>query len=594
MNDSRVRTSGVLDARSSTLARSERAGIFERAGFAFAVAGALAALVLLFHLGSPPLTSPNEGLYAEVAREMNQTSDFVVPRANTVVYLEKPPLLYWLSALSMRVWGEHAFGARLPSAAAAIATVLLVVAAGRRLLGPRAGALSGVVLATSLGVVLVSRQVLFDSLLTLWTTVALFGFWFGTQPSERERRHSQGWLLLGYAALGLAVLTKGLVGLAIPALVAGAYAIVGRDFGRLRRSWSAVGMLLLIAIAAPWHVLASFKQPRFAWFYFVNEHWLRFLGRREPADFHADPIFAPAAALFLLPLPWSVFLPAALRADVRGRKLSRESLFLFCWILAPVLFFTLSRTRTYYYLLPAVPAVALLVGRYWSSLFEGVAASRPGELLATTVFSALGAWDLWLLAGADFGTSLRESAIAQIWFAGGFWLVLGFVAAAGLVLAKRPSLAPAAVGVGFVAAFVVALGFIAGGGAGVLHSEKDLAAIVEDLASPGSAVAVEGKFENHSSFGFYLPRTFQPVLVVDALGQGDLAFGSTFMPDTKTIFISTNPMIFEMAANRPLYYLTKSPSRLNVPPWLKLIACDDETMLWTNEGVPIPYPPPRP
>ncbi|HEY6930164.1 MAG TPA: glycosyltransferase family 39 protein, partial [Thermoanaerobaculia bacterium] len=492
--------------------------------------------------------------------------------------------------------GEHAFGARFPSAAAAIAAVILVVAAGRRLFGPRAGALSGAVLATSLGVALVSRQVLFDSLLTLWTTAALFGFWFGTEPAEPEsaRRRSRSWLLAGYAALGLAVLTKGLVGVAIPGLIGCAYALVARDFDRLRRGWSGAGTLLFLAISAPWHVVASLKQARFAWFYFVNEHWLRFLGRREPADFHADPIFAPAAAIFLLPLPWSVFLPAALRADLRDRRRSRESLFLYCWILAPVLFFTLSRTRTYYYLLPAIPAVALLIGRYWSGLFDQGRASRAGELLATTVFAALAAWDLWIVAGSDFGTSLREAAAAQIWFAGGFWLVLGFAAALGLVLAKRTALAPAAVGAGFVAAFVVAVGFVAGGGAGVLHSEKDLAAIVEDLASPGAAVAVEGKFENHSSFGFYLPRRFQPVLVVDALGQGDLAFGSQFMPDTKTIFISTNPMIFEMAANQPLYYLTKSPSRLNVPPWLKLIACDDETMLWTNEGIPIPYPPPRP
>src|SRR5262249_1967183 len=173
------------------------------------------------------------------------------------------------------------------------------------------------------------------------------------------------------------------------------------------------------ACALLWRVLASRRQPWFAWFYLINERCLRFLGRREPADFHADPIFAPAAAVLLLPLPWSVFLPAAVRADVRERKPSRESLFLFCWILAPVLFFTLSRTRTYYYLLPAVPAVALLVGRYWSGLLERAPRSRPGELLATTVFAALAAWDLWILAGADFGTSLREAATAQIWFAGG-------------------------------------------------------------------------------------------------------------------------------------------------------------------------------
>ena len=575
------------------MSSGERPGIFKQAA-AYLPAVLLAGAMFLFHLGSPALTSPNEGLYAEVAREMNETGQFVIPRANGVVYLEKPPLLYWLTAVSMRLSGENAFAARLPSALAAIVTVVIVVAAGRRLFGSRAGMLSGVVLATSLGFALVARQVLFDSLLTLWTTVALLGFWFGTETADETRLSPKRWLLAGYAALGLAVLTKGLVGLTIPTLIVLAYALFARDGERLRRAISAPGLLLLLAVAAPWHVIAGLRQKQFFWFYFVNEHWLRFLGKREPADFHADPIFAPAAALFLLPLPWSAFLPAAVRSDLWGPRRSRESVFLISWILAPVVFFTLSQTRTYYYLLPAVPPIALLLGRYWSGLWDQKNRPRSQALLWTVIFAGLLLWDLWLLAGGDLGSSLREAATAQIWFAGGLWLVAGFAAAFALILARRPAAALGAVGAGYVVAFILAARFVAAGGAGVLHSEKDMARLVEMWAAPGSAVAVEGKFENHSSFGFYLPRRFRPVLVVDALGQGDLAFGSRFLPDTRTQFISTHPMIFELAASRPLYYLTKSPSRLDVPPWLALVSCDDETMFWTNEGVPIADPAPRP
>jgi 4-amino-4-deoxy-L-arabinose transferase-like glycosyltransferase len=572
----------------------ERPGFFEQAAAAYLLPVLLAAVVFLFHLGSPPLTSPNEGLYAEVAREMNETGQFVIPQANGVVYLEKPPLLYWLTALSMGLSGENAFAARLPSALAAIVTVFVVVGAGRRLFGPRAGMLSGVTLATSLGLALVARQVLFDSLLTLWTTVALLCFWFGTETDEERRLARKTWLLAGYAALGLAVLTKGLVGLAIPALIVLVYALFARDGDRLRRAVSAAGLLLLLAVAVPWHLIAGWRQKQFFWFYFVNEHWLRFLGRREPADFHADPIFAPAAALLLLPLPWSAFLPAAIRSDLWGRRRSRESVFLICWILAPVVFFTLSQTRTYYYLLPAVPPIALLLGRYWSGLRDQERRARSEALLWTVLLAGLVFWDLWLLAGGDLGSSLREAVTAQIWLAGGLWLVAGFATALALILARRPSAALGAVGAGYVIAFIIAARFVAAGGAGVLHSEKDMAKLVQIWAAPGTAVAVEGKFENHSSFGFYLPRRFRPVLVVDALGQGDLAFGSRFLSDTRTQFISTHPMIFELAASRPLYYLTISPSRLDVPPWLALVSCDDETMFWTNEGVPIPGPAPRP
>ena len=397
-------------------------GFWRRPWAASLLLAVLASVVFLFRLGSPPLTSPNEGLYAEVAREMNATGDFVIPRANTVVYLEKPPLLYWGTALSMRVFGENAFAARLPSALAAIATVLLVGAAGRRLFGARAGILSGIVLATSLGFALVGRQVLFDSLLTLWTTLALLGFWFGTEPAN-DPRSRRRWLLAGYAALGLGVLTKGLVSIAIPALVAIVYALAARDGARVRRAWSGSGAVLFLAVAVPWHVIASLRQKQFAWFYLVNEHWLRFLGRREPADFHADPIFAPAAAVFLLPLPWSIFLPAAFASELRSRRAPREILFLFSWILAPVVFFTLSRTRTYYYLLPAVPAVALWLGRFWSKLSERDEGTQSKWLLWTAIFAGLVAWDLWILAGAGFGSTLREAAMAQIWFASGLWLV---------------------------------------------------------------------------------------------------------------------------------------------------------------------------
>src|SRR5262249_10007286 len=242
----------------------------EHAAFAYVAVAILAALIFLFHLGSPPLTSPNEGLYAEVAREMNATGEFVIPHANGVVYLEKPPLLYWLTALSMRVFGETAFGARLPSALAAIATVLVVCAAGRRLFGPLAGMLSGIVLATSLGVALVARQVLFDSLLTLWTTIALLGFWMGTEETGERRSSRRIWLLAGYAALALAALTKGLVGLAIPALVVLADALISRGGERLRRAASMPGLLLFLAVAAPWHLIAGLRQKEFFWFYLVN------------------------------------------------------------------------------------------------------------------------------------------------------------------------------------------------------------------------------------------------------------------------------------------------------------------------------------
>jgi 4-amino-4-deoxy-L-arabinose transferase-like glycosyltransferase len=532
------------------------------------------------------LTSPNEGLYAQAAREMVEGSGPILPRANSVVYLEKPPLLYWLAAASMRAFGQNAFAARLPSALAALATAGLLVVAGRRL-GPRAsGALAAVIFATSMGLVLVARQVLFDSLLTLWTTLALLSFWFGTAPGTGTRRRSL--VLVGYATLALALLTKGLVGVALPVLTVFVYSVVARDSGRLRRAWSVPGIVLFLAIAMPWHVAAALAEKRFVWFYFVNEHWLRFLGRRQPPDFHEDPIFSPILSLVLLLLPWGVFLAGAVRSELaqrEERRLRPEALFLFCWALVPALFFTLSRTRTYYYQLPSVPALALLLGRFWARAWEQPRQSpRPRGFLFPAAGLAVVVAAAWLFAGFGSWGSLRNAAWHALAFACGGWLLAGLIAGALFIATHREKAAFVMVSAGVLLTVVAGIRFATHSSLPVFRSDEASARLIASLGAPeGTRVAVEGKFENHSSLAFYLPRRFRPVLVVDAVGQGDLAFGST-LEDTRGIFISTTPTMFELTDSQPLFYLTLSPSKLRVPPKLKLVACDDETMLWTNIG----------
>src|SRR5947209_4799526 len=145
--------------------------------WSFTIVTVISFLTFLFRLGAIPLTSPNEGLYAQVAREMAESGDWVVPHINTVVYFEKPPLLYWLVALCFKWFGTNAFAARLPSALAAVATTWLVFWIGRRLYGRGGGTVAAVVLATGLGYIIQCREVMFDSLLAAAVTGALVGFW---------------------------------------------------------------------------------------------------------------------------------------------------------------------------------------------------------------------------------------------------------------------------------------------------------------------------------------------------------------------------------------------------------------------------------
>jgi 4-amino-4-deoxy-L-arabinose transferase-like glycosyltransferase len=461
------------------------------------------------------------------------------------------------------------------------ATALLLFVAGRKLRGTPAGLVAAATFATSLGFVLIARQVMFDALLTLWTTAALLGFWFGTSPSERPGSR-RSWLLAGYAAMGMGVLTKGLLGLALPVMVLVGFAAAQRDARRLRAAADGVGALLFLSIAVPWHAAAALRHDRFAWFYFVNEHWLRFLGRRQPPDFHKDPVYAPAVAALLLIFPWTALLPAALRELYRRRGGARlpEGSLLAGWILAPVLFFTISRTRTYYYLLPVVPPLALSLALLWTRLRGRGRAllSSPWTLapLAALLVAATGAW-AW--AGAHSAGGSGSAARHEIEFAAGIWFPAGL--AVSWVAARRRRrlpvfLAPAAA---TILAVLTIVGLLRGR-TDQLQSGLSAAAVVRRFAWPGTVIAMEGKYENHSSFAFYLPLTLSPALAVEGHRGGDLEFGGRLRGSPRVF--ATTAELFEIASRRPVFYLTLTPSRLSVPNSLHVVQRDDWATLWSN------------
>ena len=565
-----------------------RRGVLPVAGVA-----ALAAFLFLFALDQPPLTSPNEGLYAEVAREMLARGDWLLPHANGVVYFEKPPLAYWLTALAFRGFGENAFAARLPSALAGLGTALLVLFAGRKLLGLRSALVAASAVATSVGFLLLVRQVMFDSLLTFWTTLALLGLWLATEPGGRQRSR-RAWLLAAYAAIGLAVLTKGLLGIVLPGLVVAGYAFAARDLRRLRAAWSPAGVLLLLAIAVPWHAAAVRAHPRFAWFYFVNEHWLRFLGRRTPPDFHEDPIYAPAVAALLLVFPWAGLVPAAVREAVRARPDgSRSSIgvFLAAWLARPVLFFTASRTRTYYYLLPVVPPLALCLGLLWTRLRgRGRTLLRSRWVVLPVAILSAGALAFWIWAGTHSGGGTRGAGLHAVEFASGGWFVLGLAAALAGIARRSRSAVFLALALAPVLALPAAIASLHSGRSDLLRSGERAAALVRRFAPPGAVIAMEGKYENHSSFAFAIPLAMQPVLAVEGHRGGDLEFGGA-LPGAPRVF-ATTAELFEIAAQRPVFYLTLTPSHLSVPNSLHVVLRDDWATLWSNCVPPaVPAPP---
>jgi 4-amino-4-deoxy-L-arabinose transferase-like glycosyltransferase len=538
----------------------------------------LVAVTFLLRLGAEPLTSPNEGLYGEVAREMLESGDFVVPHINSVVYFEKPPLLYWLAAASMVVLGKNATAARLPSALAGIATVWFVLMMGGRLLGPwPVRGLPAIVLATSVGFVIMARQVMFDALLAATMTAGLVLFWMASEKKTRA-------LVYGaYAALALGVLTKGLMGFLLPAMVVLAYCAIARDWERLRPMASAGGIALFLALAVPWHVAAALRHHEFLWFYFVNEHLLRFLGRRQPPDFPHKPPWTPALGVVFLTLPWSALFPALVfylaSLPKRDTRLRPEMVFVLCWAIVPLAFFTLSRSRIYY-MLPVVPPFALLVGCLWADVTAGGGLPRLrrwifGSLLLSFILVLL-AW-LWcgerVLAG---GKNYDRLALA---FVSCSFLVAGLGAAVVTAFKHDFGKALSCVAAGCALTIAVAAVAVTYWPAG--ESYKGMAEAANGLArNHDVVVALDNLLERRSSFLFYLDSKLRPVLVVDGREGGDLQFGSRF-PEARHLFITGDDLV-RLGASKRILVVTEGPLRSTPPPGLQVVMRYRKYILWAN------------
>lgn len=542
-------------------------------------------LSFLFGLGGVALTQPNEGLYGEVAREMLERGDFIVPRLNGLVYFEKPPLLYWLEAAFMSVLGTGALAARLPSALSGVLTTALIYWLGQRLWGRRGALYSALVAATSIGYVLMARQVMFDTLFTACLTLSIAGFWLA--GADQKNAPQPKLVYLGYAGLALAVLAKGFVGF-LPLVVLGGAALLSGESRRWRVLASPGGFALFLLLVVPWHLAIALRRPEWTWYYFVNEHLYRLLGKREPHDFHADPFYSAFIGVITLVLPWSAFGPAALCQSAaqlfgprRAPQPRRADLwFLHLWFWLPVLLFTVSQSRTLYYVLPSVPPLALLIGGLWDALPEVWIRRtiRRWTLGALILLSGVGTV-VWLVVGRD--------AWIEGMKAGRLLLVLADISimlpacAVALWMLVRQRFATA-FGALTTALLLANMTLLFGAQRLQLWPEEDkLAQAAASMpAPPGLMVMTQKRLERHSSFVFYLPRRLRPVRGIGGRWGGDLQFGG-FFPEACGLFPHPEE-VPGLAARHPILCLTTDPPVFPLPPGFTAIARQGDSILWAN------------
>ncbi len=349
----------------------------------------LVSVLFGYGLGSRALWNPDEGRYAEIPREMAQTGDYVTPRLNGVKYFEKPVLFYWLQAGAIRLFGVHEWSLRLWTELFAAFGCLAVYVAGCRLYNRRAGWLAAGVLATSPLYGLLSGVITLDMTVSVLISMALLAFLIGVREPPGTTRRT--WLWAFYALAACATLTKGLIGIVIPGMVIGAWIVLLGEWRLLRSLYLPSGLLLFFAIAAPWHVLAARANPEFLHFYFVHEHFERYL---TTAHQRYQPLWFFVPVLLAGMFPWSVFLwhglKDALRNAWRQRRVQREVWFLVLWAALVLAFFSISKSKLMPYILPVLPPLALLLGRYLAQVWE-----RPVAFVRHRLF-----WLLLAVAGA--------------------------------------------------------------------------------------------------------------------------------------------------------------------------------------------------
>jgi 4-amino-4-deoxy-L-arabinose transferase-like glycosyltransferase len=338
----------------------------------------VAGAIYLGCIVSPPsLMDDVDAVQAQIARNMLTSGDWVTARLDGVAYLEKAPLVYWMIAIFYKIFGVYDWAARIPIALSVMALAWLTAAFGTWAFGRRAGFYAGLCMATCIGIFLFTRILIPDVMLTLATALAMWAF---LRTLDEEEPHPRFWAFVMAASLGVGLLLKSLVGVVFPLAAALVYLFLTKQLFA-RRTWQRLrpisGFFVLLLIAAPWHILATRRNPPyfsfslhsgpgeyhgFLWFYFINEQFLRFLNLRYPRDYNTVPRLWFWLFHFLWLFPSSIYFPAIAKLSYNPvDRAGRARLLALCWTGFLLAFFTFSTTQEYYSM-PCYPALALLLG----------------------------------------------------------------------------------------------------------------------------------------------------------------------------------------------------------------------------------------
>jgi 4-amino-4-deoxy-L-arabinose transferase-like glycosyltransferase len=534
----------------------------------------LAAILYLLSTTSRGVIDYDEGYYAQAAKNMAESGNWVTPYVNGVRFLEKPPFLYWLTAASFKAFGTNEFALRLPTALAVIVLVWIVALTARRLGGERTALIAGLSVAFSVGTYLFTRETLHDIWLVVFVALAMYAFveWYLDPLQSRKPA------LIFYAATAGAVLCKSLIGAAFTVGIVAVFFLISRERPRWKTLHLLPGLLLFLTLTVPWHWFAAAQNPGFLNFFFVGEQFLRFFGKREPPVLWSLSVPAFWALTLVWLFPWTAFLPAAFVESRQSEDRNHRTLvrLAFAWAGVILGFFSISG-RLEHYAFPALPALSLLI--------------------AGTLSRSESRWVVWAFRGlAILGIlALIIGGGAVIWFAGH-----GFQSASAgpterlsendfSILAEMPEvillglLKPAAVtviamAIGFAAALrfethrrrlcaVVCIAAVMMVVCSAAHwslnicedliSSKKFAVSIANEARDGDRLVVMGDYESANSLNFYEPL---PVEICDGIAYA-LVPGMKYSDAPKVLMTNQEFQSAWMSSRRVFVLIPKSRVR---------------------------------
>jgi 4-amino-4-deoxy-L-arabinose transferase-like glycosyltransferase len=485
--------------------------------FLWSLAG-MFTLVWLYALGIRTLVPPDEGRYAEMAREMLVTGDWITTRLNGIKYFEKPPLQTWMNALSFAVFGIGDWQARLWTGLCGLASVFLTGYAGYKVFNPRVGFYAALVLGSCFYWVACGQIDSLDMSLSGMMAIALCALLIAQRDgaTDTERRN---WMLLCWAGMALSVLAKGLIGLVLPGAVLVIYTLVSRQWNLWARLHLGKGLLLFFAIAAPWFILVALRNPEQPHFFFIHEHFERFLLKTHHRESFWWLFFALSA---VGSVPWLGMLGQSLWLGVKREAGEfRPRLMLLVWIVFIVLFFTKSNSKLPGYILPIFPALALLVGLYLE------VGTRRSRMIAAGMMSAVGV--ALLVVVTQMPKMARHAGEGNLMIEFQPWVMAaGFVALAGGGFAllharhmRRDLMAVSLALAGFLSTELILAGFEP---YGKQRAGLPMLSSIQAELKPDSTIYAVGTYEQ--SMTYYLQRT---VTLVDYWDE--FSFGLKQQPE---------------------------------------------------------------